>query len=244
MICISVFVGLFGLGLVTAQSTSTSTAATAVESSNFPHEIPEPLPSVTPDGVVNLFIQEMEGYAGLFEASIVNVDPSSTTYWVACATSIPEDDCPFDTTPPFIGMSVTQGPKGMQMTLSEEGWSVSQSCPFATTTTSVATCMNYWSVGNSDPDRGYYGTETTAVMGAGTSVTTTAMGSESTSGQSSGTGTITPAPVGTQSADVSRTSASAVTSQTSNSSAWKGSKINAFLVLSTFLTVTTWVYLL
>lgn len=66
-----IFSGLMGVGIVTAKSISIFTALNAVESSNFLHEIPEPLPSVMPDGVVNLFIQEMEGYAGLFEASVI-----------------------------------------------------------------------------------------------------------------------------------------------------------------------------
>ncbi|KAL5319378.1 hypothetical protein ACEPPN_012429 [Leptodophora sp. 'Broadleaf-Isolate-01'] len=235
-----------------------------------------------PDGVVNLFIQEMEGYAGLFEASVIKAETSSTTYWVACASTIAEDDCPFDATPPFIGMSITQGAKGMQMTHSEEGWSLSQSCTFTTTTASIATCTNYWSVGNRAADRGYYETATSyirtydsrlpytewwleqwgrpplipvsvtagaeklvgsASVSKGSSVTMTAVISESTGGQSSGTGTITPAPAGTQSAEASRTSSSAVASESSNSGAWKDHKISACFVLGTFITVTG-VYLL
>ncbi|KAH7378000.1 hypothetical protein BKA64DRAFT_714503 [Cadophora sp. MPI-SDFR-AT-0126] len=125
-------------------STAQSPSKTTIQSL-----IPEPLPSVMPDGVVNLIIQEMNGYAGLFEASVIQAEAASTTYWVACASSIPEDDCPFDATPPYVGMTVTQGAKGMQMTNSEEQWSVSESCTFATTTVSIATCTNYWSVGHS-----------------------------------------------------------------------------------------------
>ncbi|PVH79824.1 hypothetical protein DL98DRAFT_630403 [Cadophora sp. DSE1049] len=138
---------VLGAGAVAVQSSSSKTA--------FQSWIPEPLPSVTPDGVVNLFIQEMDGYAGLFEASVIQAEASSTTYWVACASSISEDDCPFDATPPYIGMTVTKGAKGMQMTNSEEGWSVSQSCTFATTTASIATCTNYWSVGHTADEERY-----------------------------------------------------------------------------------------
>ncbi|KAK0101077.1 hypothetical protein ONS95_012938 [Cadophora gregata] len=140
--------GVLGAGVAVAQSSASS--KTAIQS-----WIPEPLPSVTPDGVVNLFIQEMDGYAGLFEASVIKVEASSTTYWVACASSISEDACPFDPIPPYTGMTVTQGAKGMQMTNSEEGWSVPQSCTFATTAASVATCTNYWSVGHTADEINY-----------------------------------------------------------------------------------------
>jgi len=101
---------------------------------------------------VNLMLQEMNGYAGEFEASVVNSDSTSATYWVACAKSLAGTDCPFDATPPYDGLTVTQGATGMLMTHSEPFWSLSESCQFSHTTATEALCTNFWSVGSSSED--------------------------------------------------------------------------------------------
>jgi hypothetical protein len=65
-----IFLALSTAALILSQVRAQPTSL--VDGENYPHEIPEPLPDVTPDGIVNLMLQEMNGYAGEFEASVVN----------------------------------------------------------------------------------------------------------------------------------------------------------------------------
>jgi hypothetical protein len=62
---------LFLASLLTIAASTSTTQTTSLETGLFPHEIPDPLPSDTPEGVVNLFVPDLDAYAGLFEASLI-----------------------------------------------------------------------------------------------------------------------------------------------------------------------------
>ena len=95
--------------------------AGAATSTFIPNEFASALPSVTPQGVVNLFLQELYGDPDEFDASVVNSAAGSATYWVACASSVAASSCPFDATAPYNGLTVTQGATGMQVAFTESG---------------------------------------------------------------------------------------------------------------------------
>ncbi|PMD13496.1 hypothetical protein NA56DRAFT_665442 [Hyaloscypha hepaticicola] len=89
----------------------------------------------------------------LQEAYNVDESTSQFTGYVAsiiniCQNTNPGAACPFDPTPPFDGVTVTQGAQGQLMTYSESDLSISESCFFTATTATQANCTNYSSLGN------------------------------------------------------------------------------------------------
>ncbi|CZR67813.1 uncharacterized protein PAC_17712 [Phialocephala subalpina] len=104
--------------------------------------VPEPLPLVTPDDVVNLLVQDADDGAGDFVASVIAADSTAATYLVNCnpATS---RDCGFAAwSSPII---MTQGLSTYNWRYTEtesDGFTLSEACTFNGTTASVAICTN------------------------------------------------------------------------------------------------------